>query len=222
VSVRSLSPRVQLALVAGGLLAVAVLGYLVLVAPKRSAAADLHAEIEATETQLRSRPATRRAEPAPGLDAADVFRATRAVPDDPAIPEVILELTQLASISDVSLESIAPGPAVDRQGYRAVPITVVGNGRYFAFADFLARIRALVRSDGGKLRARGRLLTVDSVSFAEGEGGFPKTRATLHLNAVFGASSAAAGTTTSPTGTSAPGSGEPAAASAPSTSGDGS
>lgn len=217
-SVRSLPPRAQLALVATALLAVALLGYLVLIAPKRSAAGDLHAQIEATEAQLRVRPANQRVQPAPRIDAADLFRVTRAVPDEPGIPEVILQLTQLASESRVSFESISPGPPVEGEGYGAVPITVVADGRYFNVSTLLARIRGLVGSQGGELTARGRLLTVDSVSLAEGAQGFPQTRATLHINALFGARSAAAGTPTSTTGATPPSAGEPAAESASRTS----
>jgi Tfp pilus assembly protein PilO len=213
VSVRSLPPRAQLALVVAALLAVALLGYLVLISPKRSAAGELQAEIKATEAQLSARPADQPVEPAPRIDAADVFRATRAVPDEPGIPEVILELTKLARESRVSFESIAPGPPVERQGYRAVPITVVADGRYFNVSSLLARIRGLVGSHGGELTARGRLLTVDSVSLVEGQQGFPQTRATLHINALFGARSAV-GEPTSTTGATPPSSGEPAAESA--------
>jgi Tfp pilus assembly protein PilO len=214
VSVLSLPPRAQLALVVAALLAVVLLGYLVLISPKRSAASDLQAEIEATEAQLSAPPADQPIEAAPRIDAADVFRVTRAVPDEPGIPEVILELTKLARESRVSFESIAPGPPVQGQGYRAVPITVVADGRYFNVSSLLARIRGLVGSHGGELTARGRLLTVDSVSLAEGAQGFPQTRATLHINALFGARSAVGGEPTSTTGATPPSSGEPAAESA--------
>jgi Tfp pilus assembly protein PilO len=211
VSVRSLPPRARLPLVAAALLAVALLGYLLLISPKRSAAGDLQAEIEATEVQLRARPAEQQVDPAPRIDAADVFRGTRAVPDEPGIPEVILQLTKLARESRVSFESITPGPPVEAEGYRAVPITVVADGRYLNVSTFLARIRGLVGSHGGALTARGRLLTIDSVSLAEGALGFPQTRATVHINALYGARSAAAGESTSTTGATPQSSGEPAA-----------
>jgi Tfp pilus assembly protein PilO len=210
VSVRSIPPRARLPLVAAALLAVALLGYLVLISPKRSAADELQAQIEASEVQLRVRPADQRVEPAARIDATEVFRVTRAVPDEPGIPEVIMQLTRLASESHVSFESISPGPPVEGQGYRAVPITVVADGRYFNVSTLLARIRGLVHSHGGELTATGRLLTIDSVSLAEGAQGFPQTRATLHINALFSARSAGAGTT-STTGETPPTSGEPAA-----------
>ena len=212
-SVRSLPPRALLALVIAALVAVGLLGYRVLISPKRSAADELQAQIEAAEVQVRARPADQRVEPALRIDPADVFRVTRAVPDEPGIPEVILQLSKLASESRVSFESISPGPPVEGQGYWAVPITVVADGRYFNVSTLLARIRGLVHSHGGDLTATGRLLTIDSVSLAEGAQGFPQTRATLHINALFGARSAAGGTPTATTGAT-PSSGEPAAESA--------
>lgn len=188
-SVLTLSPRAKIALVAVGLLGVAMLGYFLLISPKRSAATALDEQIEATQAQIDERGAAARVEPpsTPTLDVRDVFRLTRAMPDEPNIPEVILELDRLASRSGLTFQSIAPQAPVERQGYRAVPITVVADGRFFDVSSFITQTRRLVRIDGGKLKARGRLLTIESVSFAEGKKLFPHVRATLIVNAfVFG------------------------------------
>jgi Tfp pilus assembly protein PilO len=185
--VSGLSQRARGALAVVGLVAVAVLGYFLLISPNRSAAADLDEQIEATQSQIDDRRARSRVQPAPPLDVRDLFRLTRAMPDEAHIPEVILELDRLASRSGVSFQSISPQAPVEQQGYRAVPITVIADGRFFSVSGFLGRLRNLVRLDGGKLKARGRLLTVDSVSFAEGAKLFPNVRATLTVNAfVFG------------------------------------
>jgi Tfp pilus assembly protein PilO len=201
VSLARLSPRVRSVLVAAAVLAVGALGYFLLVSPKRSQAADLQEQIEATEAQIEKRRAESRSrrQAAPALDVRDVFRVTRAMPDDPRIPEVMLELDRLADRSGVSFESIKPQAAVEASGYRALPITVVADGKFFSVSSFIRGIRRLVRNDGGVLKANGRLLSVDSVSFAEGEALFPHVRATLTVKAfVFGGGLPAGGAAKKP------------------------
>lgn len=197
-----LSPRVQTVLVAAAVLAVGAVGYFLLVSPKRSAAADLQEQIEATEAQIDKRRAEARSRPqatTPALDVRDVFRVTRAMPDDPRIPEVMLELDRLAARSGVSFQSIAPQAPVEASGYRALPITVVADGKFFSVSNFIRGIRQLVRNDDGVLKANGRLLSVDSVSFAEGKALFPNVRATLNVNAfVFGGGLPAGGAAKKP------------------------
>lgn len=192
IRLRSLSQRVQNALAIVALLGVALLGYFLLIAPKRSAAAALENRVEQTQAQIDDRRAKARptSTPAP-LDIAEVFRATRAIPDEAAMPELIFELSRIASDSGVSFESITSGPPVERTGLRAVPLTLVADGTYLGMSRFLARIRRLVRLDGGKLRARGRLLTVESVSLAESTDRSSSIHATLMLNAlVYGGGTA--------------------------------
>jgi Tfp pilus assembly protein PilO len=212
-SLRSLSPRVQGALAVVVLLVVAALGYFLLIAPKRSAAAELETEIGETQAQIDARRAQTRVRPTRALDVADVFRATRALPDDDGIPEVILELNRLAGDAGLSFESIAPGAPVEAGGNRAVPITLVAEGSYFGVSSFLARVRNLVRVERGRLKASGRLFAVDSVSFTEATDEFPKIRATLRINALsYGgaaaSSSAASGEADSTASTTTTGSGE--------------
>jgi Tfp pilus assembly protein PilO len=194
VSVRRLSPPVQSALVVAAVLAVGVLGYLFLIAPKRSAVADLQKEIDATQVQIDERRTESRGEAAaPPLDVSQLFRVARAMPDEPHIPELILELDRLASRSGISFQSISPQAAVDRDGFRVVPITLVADGKFFNVSNFLGRVRRLVRIKDGKLKASGRLLSVESVSFAEGTEKFPNIKATLSVKAfVYGGGATAA------------------------------
>jgi Tfp pilus assembly protein PilO len=194
-TLRLLPPRVQGALAVVALLVVAALGYFLLIAPKRSAAAELETEIGETQAQIDARRAQARVRPMPALDVADVFRATRALPDDDGIPEVILELNRLAGDSGLSFESIAPGPPVEVGGNRAVPITLVAEGSYFGVSSFLARVRNLVRVERGRLKASGRLFAVDSISFTEATDEFPKIRATLRINALSYGGAAASSST---------------------------
>ena len=65
-----------------------------------------------------------------------------------------------------------------------IPISVGVSGSYAQITRFLLRTRSLVAVRDGEIRARGRLLSVRSVSLAESVGqGFPKLDATVVLDA---------------------------------------
>jgi hypothetical protein len=116
------------------------------------------------------------------------------MPDDARMPELVLELDRLAKASGVSLQAITPQAEVARDGYRILPITLVAHGEYFSLSELSARVRRLVRMDGGKLNAGGRLLAVESIAFGEGTRRFPSIRATLTVNAfVYGGGASSAG-----------------------------
>jgi hypothetical protein len=71
---------------------------------------------------------------------------------------------------------------------------VIFEGNFYELSDFLYRLRTLVSVHRGRLQATGRLFTVRTLSFVEGEKGFPQIKATLGVDAyVYGA-----GTTTPP------------------------
>jgi Tfp pilus assembly protein PilO len=202
VTLRSLSPRVQSALAIIALLGVAMLGYVLLIAPKRSAAAELEGRIDDTQAEIDERRAKAGGKATPAsLDVAELFRATKAMPDEAGMPELILELNRLASDSGVSFQSISPGPPVAGTGYEAVPLTLVADGTYSGMSSFLARIRRLVRFDGDKLKASGRLLAVESVSLAQNTEQFPKIQATVTVNAlVYGGGPSSEGSETGAAG----------------------
>lgn len=190
---RNLSPRIQSVLVVLALAGVTAAGYFFLISPKRSSAAELQQEIVAVQQQIDERLAKVRVPgPAP-LDVADLFQLTRAIPDEPDMSEIILELDRVASASGLQVESISPQTPVAGKGFQVLPITLAFDGRYSKVSSFLGRLRGLVRMRGGKLRAKGRLFTVESISLAESEALFPNLRATMTVNAfVFGGSAPAA------------------------------
>jgi hypothetical protein len=68
-------------------------------------------------------------------------------------------------------------------GYQVVPITVIFDGNFFQLTDFLFRLRNLVDVRRGALAADGRLFTVDSVQFDQGQLKFPQVKATLTVDA---------------------------------------
>lgn len=213
-TVSAMSPRAQLALVVGGLLAVAVGGYLLLISPKRSEAAELDVRIAQVEQQIADAQAKSLARQAKvALKTADLFRLAKAMPDDANMSSVILELNRVAADAGIVFETITPQGVVQDAGYQALPITLMFTGNFYTLSDFLFRLRHLVQVRGGRLNAKGRLFGIDSLSFTQGDKGFPQIKADLTVNAfIFGGSAPAAGalptegeTTTTPTETTTTG-----------------
>lgn len=187
---RRISRRALLALVVVALVAVAALGYLALIAPKRSAAAEVDRETAAVQAKVAEyRAATPTQQAARAAKAAAVFKLVKAMPEKTDMSGVILELGEVASGSGITFDAITPGVATAENGYHALPITLVFRGNYYGLTDFLFRLRNLVAVRDGRLSAHGRLFAVDTVSFAEDdERLFPYVKAELTVTAfVFGA-----------------------------------
>ena len=180
-----------------GLLVYALAGYFVLVSPQRGKAADLKKETAATQQQIdQYRLLAAQAKATPPIRVAELFRLTKAMPDTVDMPGVLLELSRVARESGIEFDSISPQGASAQTGYSSLPITLEFDGNYYELADFLFRLRSLVRVHEGRLDAQGRLFVVDTVSFSESEHSFPRIKASLQVHAfVYGdaTSSVAAG-----------------------------
>jgi Tfp pilus assembly protein PilO len=168
------------------LLVVAVVGYFFLVKPKQEEAGRTSDEIAELETQIAVAQAAAQA-PAKGQDetirVADVFRVTKAMPDEDDMPGILLELDGVASASGVRFISISPQAPVVQSTYTALPVNLAFEGNYYDLADFLFRLRNLVSVRDGKLEADGRLYTLDTLSMQEGPNGFPDIAASLTVTA---------------------------------------
>ena len=209
----SLSIRAQVALVATLLVLVAALGYLALIAPKRSTAASLKRQTAAVQAQIDHNRSAAFEQALPAVRAASVFSLAKAMPTQLETPDLIVELNQLALDSGISFDQITPEPSsgtssVSASGasepYVVEPIQVAFTGSFYDLLTFLQRLRNLVRVENGHLDASGRLFDVSNISFAAGPKGFPQVQATLTVNAFVPAppqstSSAAAGTSTTST-----------------------
>ena len=184
-----------IALVVVALLVVGALGYFVVISPKRSASADLATQIAATEIEIQSRRLAVRSAPKPEpIRTADLFRVTKAMPGKADMPGMLLELNRIARDTGIRFESITPGDNAAVGGYVRQPIDLIFEGSFYELSDFLYRVRTLVSVRGGRLQATGRLFTVRTLSFVEGEKTFPQIKATLGMDAyVYGT-----GTTTTP------------------------
>ncbi len=179
----ALSRPAQLALVGTALLLVVVVGWFALVAPKRSTAADLKEQTAAVQAQIDRNRSSAFARALPAVRSASVFRLAKAMPDAVGMPDVMLELNQLAADSGISLDEITPQmPAADT-AFDVEPITMQFTGNFYNLSDFLLRLRNLVRVENGKLLANGRMFAVSGLSFAEAEQKFPVVTATMTVNA---------------------------------------
>jgi type IV pilus assembly protein PilO len=195
---------IKLAVVLAGLIALAAAGYFLLVGPKKSQAKTLSQEITQLDQQIQE--ARAQATQAAGLSkilVADYYKLQTAMPNDPKVAELFFQLSSVAKATGIRFDSIQPGTVVDASTYQVIPVTLIFQGSFYDLSDFLYRLQSLVLVENHKLSAKGRLFTIDEISFAEGESGFPKIAATLQVDAyVFGHPSSASTPTPSTTTTS--------------------
>ena len=179
---------IRLAAVIGGLIVLAAAGYFLLVQPLKGKASSLTKEIAAKTQEISDR--TSQSQQAAGLSkilVADSFKLTTAMPDEPQVPELYLQLDAIALDTGVSFDGITPSAVVDASEYQVIPFALTFQGDFIHLSDFLHRLQSLVLVENHKLVARGRLFTIDQVSFSEGELGFPKIAAKVQINAyVYG------------------------------------
>src|SRR5207244_11928384 len=88
---------------------------------------------------------------APRLDVADVYRLATAMPGETDMPDLILQLSQLARDTGIRFDSMSPQPPSAVGSYSALPISITLNGNFYNLADFLYRLRALVSVHNGRL-----------------------------------------------------------------------
>jgi hypothetical protein len=115
------------------------------------------------------------------------------MPSATDMPDILLQLSQVAESAGVKLESISPGGAqtdpVTGQQSVAFSLSVVGD--FFTVTDLLYRLRNLVSVRNGALDASGRLFTIDSVGFAPA-GSSINASVSLHTYVYGGVAPAAA------------------------------
>lgn len=192
---RRLPQSAVIALIAFCFLLAAAAGYFLVLGPQRSKASDLNKQIADTNSAIdAARALTVEAKKGAQIRVADLYRLTKAMPDQTDMAGIILELNQVAQDSGITFEQISPSTtATPISGYLAIPITVEFQGNFYDLADFLYRLRNLVDVRHGTLDATGRLFAIDEVDFAEAPPppGFPQIRAHLVIDAfVYGTGTA--------------------------------
>lgn len=200
---RRIPQPLVIGLIVLGLAVAGLGGWFMLISPQRSKAAELDTQIADTNNAISAaRALTLEAKKGAQIRVADLFRLTKAMPDQTDMPGILLQLNQVAEDSGITFEQITPSTtAMPVSGYLAIPITVEFQGNFYDLSDFLYRLRNLVDVRRGALDATGRLFAIDSIEFAEAPPppGFPEIRAHLVIDAfVFGTGTAP--TVPSPTG----------------------
>jgi hypothetical protein len=185
---RKLSTRTLSVLAGVGVVLYLAAGYFLVVSPKKGEASRIGEEVAAANVELMTALAASQAQgDTQPIAVADIFRLATAMPSSPDMPGILLELSRIAEETGIRFKSITPQSAVVAGEYQSVPIAVTFDGSFYALSDFLFRLRTLVSVRRGELHAAGRLFSVESVDFAEGEGGFPMLNANLTLQAyVYG------------------------------------
>jgi Tfp pilus assembly protein PilO len=184
-----------------GVLAVLIVGYLMLISPKRAKAADLKSAAVTAQSQLTVAQAVARHPGGKSVGATDLFRLSKAMPDSVDTAGAILDLAAVAKATGVSVDGLVPAEpvAATTGGYELVPISATLIGTYRQLTNFLARLRRLVVVRHEQIFAQGRLFGVDSIQFLPSETDSSVLKATVKFETyVYSSAAAAAPTTTTP------------------------
>ena len=166
--------------------------YLILVAPQKSKAVALSGAVDAAQSSLyvlQHHPRVHIQKPKPPtVEAADLFRLTKAMPDSPDVPGILLSLMRLAKASSLELLSVQPTAGTQTQsptGYTAVPVSVTLHGKFADIASFLQRLRDSVVVSHDHLKVTNRLFVPSQISLSTADG--LTVSASISLNAfVYG------------------------------------
>lgn len=184
--------------IVGAGLFVLLIGWFLVVQPQSKKASSLEQQTASVETQITSNLAAIAAQKsassavaAPKIRVADVYKLAKAMPSNVDMPDILLELNQVANDAGVQLQTISPNPPAP-DGTIGLGMTVSGD--FFTVTDLLYRLRNLVSVRNGTLEASGRLFSVDNISLSPSGGG--KIDATISLHTYTYTGGAAAATTT--------------------------
>ena len=171
-----------------------------LVMPKQSQEKSLETTIASEQTKLAT---LNHNEPAVQKHAvSQTLLLARALPTDPGLPQIVLQLSRIATEEHVSFDSITPQTPISYSGYQAIPMTILLSGHFLEIEGFLAQLRNQVSQSDGSVSATGRLYDVTAVTL-QATTAAPSLTATLTVDAYnyTGMTVAAPGATTT---TSAP------------------
>jgi len=146
-----LTPRYKLILVAVGLfLGVAILAA-VLVFPQFGKLADLDAQlasenekVSSAETLLEQR---RQAKDNAAITDAGLMELAAAMPENPELPALIIEMQDVAYDTDVQLLAVKPGEPAQMVGdpFIALPIEIQVGGSWADTVDFVQSLERMTR-----------------------------------------------------------------------------
>jgi Tfp pilus assembly protein PilO len=199
-----LNRTATIALIVGGDILLLILGWVLLVSPQRSSAASIAKATQAAQSQIvAAQKSLQDAEhpvipKQPAIRTASLYQLAKAMPETLDMPDLLLEIDQIARASGVTVGSVAPGTSapVTGQSYNAVQIQITFYGDYYQLTDLLYRLRTLVAVADGSLVTSGPLLTINTIAITPGGG--TQLNTTVQLDAYTFSASTAAATTTTP------------------------
>ena len=178
-------------------LLIGLIGYFALVSPQKGKTHRASEQVQALQAQLL---ALHGPPPKPvSPQAVDLFRLVKAMPDTDDMPGILRDLSRLARVSKVRIQTVQPSVQVPLPvGYAAVPLTVALEGKFGNVSTFLTRLRGQVRVGEKNLYVTGRLLIPNQIQLTSKDGG--TVTATLNLDAfVYGVAPPPAPTSTTET-----------------------
>jgi len=146
-------------------LVVVIVGWFFFVSPQRAKADKVGAEAAAAHAELIGDQTLIAAAKAHNT-LGNAKAAERALPDEPKVSEILRELNGFAAQSRTELDNITPGGALSIGSAEALPITLTFKGRYFGLQKLLKLVRQNAGVSGSTIVSKGRLYTVDGITFA--------------------------------------------------------
>jgi Tfp pilus assembly protein PilO len=175
-----ISPARLVLILAATFLVLSAATWFTLIAPKQSKAQSLDTTIKNAQSHLAQ--LTHNEATVQKHAVSESLMLERALPSITAMPQIVLQLSRIATEEHVSLDSITPQTPVLYSGYQAVPITVTLDGDFFNIEGFLQQLREQVRAAGGVVTATGRLYDVLGVTL-QSTTPAPRVSATLTIDA---------------------------------------
>jgi Tfp pilus assembly protein PilO len=198
--IEKLSQRTAIAIAAVGLVAVILVGWFAVVSPQRSKAAELQGKIDESNSALMLAEALNNGGQKKAT-AKEARALVRAMPDQARMSQILRQLSWAAKSTRVRVNSVTPSATAPLTGYEAIPMTVVVEGRYLGITNFVGLLRSQVRASTEKVRAKGRLYSVDQIQF-DSNSDKSLVQATMTLNAYkFGGAAAPVTGTAGPAAT---------------------
>lgn len=168
-------------IVAAGLL-VGLLGWMLVVSPQKHKAVALDQQTASVQQQiaqnLQAVAAAKNVSAAPTIRVADVYKLARAMPAATDMPNLLIELDQVAKDAGVDLQTISPSQQLD--GSTKLSLSLQGD--FFTVTDLLYRLRNLVFVRHGELEATGPLFSIDTVSLSPSGKNQLTASVTLHTS----------------------------------------
>lgn len=121
---------------------------------------------------------------AAGASAVD-FRSLQVAPASAAAapPTSASSSTSRSSSSSASTAQLPPGVAVGPAGFPAEQFSFTFRGNFFHLSDFFNRLQAFVTATKDRISIRGRLMTVNAITFQPSPSGFPQIAADVSATA---------------------------------------